>query len=240
MNQIGAAKVKEHLDMDIRRLSLVSGARKAKGLTVIVDVFRAFTCAAYVLANGAERIFPVGGLEEAFRLKEKHPDWILMGERGGKKVEGFDYGNSPHEVGGIDFTGRTVVQTTSAGTRGIVNAEDAEEILAGSFVVAEATSEYIRKVGPRLVSIVAMGWSGEERSLEDELFADYLEARLRCRRPDFQRMVEQIRDDPHGAKFFDPCQPQFVKEDFDAAMSLDRFDFAIKLIEGDPPHFAKV
>jgi 2-phosphosulfolactate phosphatase len=108
--------------LEILRLSLVEGSKEARGLTVVIDVFRAFSTAAYVMANGAEIIHPVGSLEEAFRLRELHPDWVLMGEREGKKVPGFDYGNSPYEVSGVDFTGRTVVQTTSAGTQGIVKA----------------------------------------------------------------------------------------------------------------------
>ena len=56
------------------------------GLAVIIDVFRAFTTAAVVMANGAECIVPVGGLEEAFELRRLHPDWVLMGERGGRRV----------------------------------------------------------------------------------------------------------------------------------------------------------
>ena len=131
--------------MEIIRLSLIEGSKKARGLTVVIDVFRAFTTAAFVMANGAKCIHPVGTLKEVFNLKRLHPDWILIGERGGKKVPGFDYGNSPYEVSSVDFTGRTVVQTTSAGTQGIVNAVDAEEIVLGSFVMADSIVEYIKK-----------------------------------------------------------------------------------------------
>lgn len=226
--------------VEVKRLSLISGAKQARGLTVIVDVFRAFTTAAYVMANGAERIYPVGSLGEAFELKRLNPGWVLMGERGGERVEGFDYGNSPHEVSAVDFSGRTVVQTTSAGTQGIVNATEADGILAGSFVIAEATANYIRSRDPDVVSIVAMGLEGRERSPEDELFAEYLEARLNGARPDFSEMKRRIREHPQGDKFFDPLQPAFVEEDFYAAMSLDRFDFALSLVHDGRPHFIKV
>lgn len=69
--------------MEIRILQMLEGAKKAEGLTVVIDVFRAFSVACYAFANGASRIIPVGAIEDAYLLKEQHPDYILMGERGG-------------------------------------------------------------------------------------------------------------------------------------------------------------
>lgn len=225
--------------MEILRLSLVEGSKEARGLTVVIDVFRAFSTAAYVMANGAEIIHPVGSLEEAFRLRELHPDWLLMGEREGKKVPGFDYGNSPYEVSGVDFTGRTVVQTTSAGTQGIVNAVGAEEILLGSFVIVDAVVEYIQNTSPETVSLVAMGWGGRVKSPEDESLAEYIEKRLNDLEPDFASMKQRIREHPQGAKFFDPEQPEFVEGDFHCAMDLNRFGFCLRVVPGDPPSVEK-
>ena len=225
--------------MEIIRLSLVEGSKEARGLTVVIDVFRAFTTAAYVMANGAQRIHPVGSLEEAFRLRELHPDWVLMGERGGKKVPGFDYGNSPYEVSAIDFTGRTVVQTTSAGTQGIVNARCADEIMLGSFVMADAIVEYIKRKDPETVSLVAMGWGGQVKSPEDESLAEYIEKRLNGLEPSFASMKQRIREHPQGAKFFDPEQADFVEGDFHCAMDLNRFSFCLRVVPGDPPSVVK-
>ena len=84
--------------MNIKILQLIEGARKAEGLTVIIDVFRAFSVACYVFNNGAEKIIPVGSLETAYALKEENGEFILMGERKGKILPGFDYGNSPAHV----------------------------------------------------------------------------------------------------------------------------------------------
>lgn len=215
--------------MDVRRLSLVSGAGEAQGLAVIIDVFRAFTTAAYVMANGAERIIPIGSLEEAFRLKREHPDWVLIGERGGKRVEGFDHGNSPHEASHTDFSGRTVIQTTGAGTQGVVRAAGADAILLGSFVMAGAIVRYIQRTDPEVVSLVAMGSAGVEPSEEDESCAAYIEGRLKGEMPDFEEMKRRIRASPSGSKFFDPSQPHFREEDFHLAMELDRFDFVLKV-----------
>jgi 2-phosphosulfolactate phosphatase len=226
--------------MEIRRLSLLEGAKKAKGTAVVIDVFRAFTTAAYVMANGAEKILPVGRVEEALELRRQNPGWLVMGEVHGHKVPGFDYGNSPDEVNQVDFTGKTVIQRTSSGVQGILAASGAEEVLLGSFVLAEATVDYIRRKNPGVVSIVAMGWEGEHEAIEDELCAEYLESRLRSARPDFPEMVRRIRADPQGAKFFDPKQKSFREGDFYAAMSLDKFPFALRVVKGIPMRIEKI
>jgi len=225
--------------MEIRRLSLLDGARRAAGTAVIIDVFRAFTTAAFVVANGAETILPVGGVEEALILRRNHPNWLIMGEVHGHKVPGFDYGNSPDEVSGIDFKGKTVIQRTSSGVQGILAATGADEIILGSFVLAEATVEYIKRRNPDVVSIVAMGWEGDYEAIEDELCAEYLEARLRGEHPDFLEMARRIREDPQGAKFFDKSQTTFREGDFHAAMSLDKFTFALKVDRTPPMRIGK-
>jgi 2-phosphosulfolactate phosphatase len=223
----------------IKRLSLVEGAKQASGLAVVIDVFRAFTTDAYVMGNGAERIYPVEKVEEAFTLKKQHPDWVLMGEREGKQVPGFDYGNSPYDIKDIDFKGRTVIQTTSAGTRGLFNAYNADEILPGSFVMANAIVDYIRRMNPKTLSLIAMGWSGREKAPEDEYLAQYIEEKLRGVTPDFDSMKAEIRAHPEGAKFFDPAQPNFKEGDFHCAMDLNRFSFCLKLVKAQQPYIVK-
>lgn len=226
--------------MEFRRLRFLEGARQATGTAVIIDVFRAFTTAAFVMANGAERIIPVAGIDEAFRLRELHPGWIIMGEQHGEPIPGFDYGNSPADVEHVDFTGRTVVQRTSSGTQGIILARDADEVLLGSFVVAEATANYLRLREPDTVSLVSMGWEGRNKAIEDELCADYIAARIGGEKPDFEEMRARIRADPQGMKFFDPGQSHFKERDFHLAMSLNRFGFAMKVARGDLPLIVKV
>ena len=156
-----------------------------------------------------------------------------MGETNGVKVEGFDYGNSPHEVKILDFSGRTLVQRTSAGTQGIICAKNAEEQILGSFVTADAIVEYIKDQDPPVVSLVAMGWNGLETSPEDEYLAQYLEMKLQGLKPDFKKMKAMIRESPQGAKFFDPEQPHFTEGDFHAAMDLNRFNFVLRVKQGD-------
>src|SRR5690606_17237699 len=114
--------------------------------------------ACYVMNNGAKTLIPVGDLDIAYQLKEENPNYILMGEREGIIQPGFDFGNSPSAIESVDFTSKTVVHTTSAGTQGIVNAVGADEIITGSFVNAQAIIDYIRMKDPAEVSLVCMGW----------------------------------------------------------------------------------
>ena len=225
--------------MRIKRLSLAEGAKEASGLAVVIDVFRAFTTDSYIMANGAERIYPVATVEEAFELKRLHHDWILIGERGGKQVPGFDFGNSPYDVKDVDFTGYSVIQTTSAGTRGIFNAYHADEILPGSFVIADAIVEYIKRRNPETLSLIAMGWGGLAKAPEDESLAEYIEMKLRGEEPDFEAMKKRIRDDPQGMKFFDKSQPEFKEGDFHCAMDLNKFNFCLRLVKEDQPYIVK-
>ena len=64
--------------MNINILQLIDGAKKATGLTIVIDVFRAFTTACFIMNNGAEAIYPVGSVREAFRLKNEIPDSCLL------------------------------------------------------------------------------------------------------------------------------------------------------------------
>ena len=167
--------------MKIQILELIEGAKQAEGLAVIIDVFRAFTTECYAFDRGALLCYPVGELEEAFALKKEDPSRILMGERGGAKVEGCDLGNSPWDAVNTDFDGKEMIHSTSAGTQGIVNAAKAgaQEILTGSLVNAKAVASYILAKRPDTVSIIAMGKAGIESVPEDLIAAHYIRALLK-------------------------------------------------------------
>ncbi len=216
--------------MEIEILQLVEGAKKAKGLTVIIDVFRAFSVEAYLLAAGAEKVIPVGDIEVAFQYKAEHPDAILCGERGGVKIEGFDYGNSPAQIEGIDFTGKTVIHTTSAGTQGVANALGADEIIGGSLVTAKAIADYISLIKPEHVSLVCMGLHGERPTDEDTLCGEYIKSCV-LGKPlaDLEERIERLKL-TDGAKFFDPEQNAvFPERDFTLCTQVNTFPFILRL-----------
>jgi len=215
--------------MEIKILQLLDGAQKAQGLTIIIDVFRAFSTACYAFGNGIERIYPVGDIEIAYRLKAQNPNYLLVGERNEQKPEGFDFGNSPSQLLTANLEGRTMVHTTSSGTQGIANATKADEIITGSFVNAQAIVDYIRKQNPAEVSLVCMGYSCQYPTDEDTLLAVYIKNELEGKPNDFKAMVEQIRNGD-GARFFALEKQEWAPAaDFDLCLSLNRFNFVLKV-----------
>jgi len=215
--------------MEVEIFQLLEGAKEAVGLTVIIDVFRAFSTACYAFAGGVEKIYPVGNLEEAYQLKQQNPDFILVGERNEQKPEGFDFGNSPSQLISGDLRGKVMVHTTSSGTQGIANATRANQILTGSFVNAGAIVKYIRQQNPEQVSLVCMGYSCQYPTDEDTLLAIYIKNELDGIPNDFEKMVERIRIGD-GARFFAPEKQEWAPSaDFDLCLALNRFDFVLKV-----------
>jgi len=215
--------------MKIEILQLLDGAKNAQGLTVIIDVFRAFSTACYAFGNGVQRIYPVGDIQIAYQLKEQNPNYLLVGERNEQKPEGFDFGNSPSQLLTANLEGRTMVHTTSSGTQGIANATKADEIITGSFVNAQAIINYIRYKNPEIVSLVCMGYSCQYPTDEDTLLAVYIKNELEAVQNDFYAMVGQIRSGD-GARFFAPEKQEWAPAaDFDLCLSLNRFDFVLKV-----------
>lgn len=214
--------------MDIRILQMLPGAKKATGLAVIIDVFRAFSVACYLFNNGADTVIPVSELEDAYRLKRENPGFILMGERNGVKQDGFHYGNSPDEIWKVDFTGKTVIHTTSAGTQGIVHAAGADEIITGSLVNADAVAQYILQRKPCEVSLVCMGKAGKAETEEDTLCAEYIQSLLEKRPYELQPAVESLKN-TGGRRFFNPANRDWAPEnDFYLCTAINRFPFVLK------------
>jgi 2-phosphosulfolactate phosphatase len=142
---------------------------------VVIDVLRATTTLTVALGNGAARVLPVATPEEAFRLRERDPEALLCGERDGRKIAGFDLGNSPAEYGASVVSGRTLVFASTNGSLALIRARDARRRVLGCFANASATLEEVRSE-ERLV-VVCAGKLGR-LSLEDAAFAGWLCERL--------------------------------------------------------------
>lgn len=214
--------------MKINILHLIEGAKQAEGLTVIIDVFRAFSLECYLYDMGVKEIRPIGSVEDAFALNKQLPESVLIGERHGKKCEGFDFGNSPSTVLPEAVKGKTILHTTSAGTQGIVNAAGASEIITGSLVNAKAVAEYIKKRNPEVVSLVCMGNAGVRPAAEDELCAEYIKSLLDgAELHEFAQRVADLQK-YGGDHFFDENRQEiYPKEDFFLCVQYDKFPFVI-------------
>jgi 2-phosphosulfolactate phosphatase len=179
---------------------------------------------------GAKEIRPVGAIEEALAWREKDPEAVLIGERHGRKLDGFDFGNSPSTVDPEIICGKRIIHTTSAGTQGVTNAVHAKEILTGSFVNAQAIADYIRQRNPETVTLVCMGKEGLKPAEEDELCALYLRSLLTGEGiPDIDDRLQSLRTGG-GRHFFDPeLQDVFPEKDFWMCIDRNRFNFVIRI-----------
>ena len=215
--------------MNIQILHLIEGAKQAKGVAVIIDVFRAFSVEAYLMDGGAETIVPVGDINFAYQYKKDHPEILLVGERHGMMCEGFDLGNSPTQAVNTDVRGKTILHTTSAGTQGIANAMNADVVMTGSLVNAKAIARYIKSLNPADVSLVCMGLEAVEPSEEDTMCAEYIKSLLEDAPIDLTDRIEGLKT-TRGKKFFDPArQSVFPESDFHYCVDVDKFDFVLRV-----------
>lgn len=231
--------------MKVTQSSLLEGARNAVGTAVVVDVFRAFTCAPFMFALGLRRCILVSTPREAFELKRLHPEFILIGEVGAIPIEGFDLGNSPMEIlmrGRGAFEGKTAVQRTSAGVQGALAAmRPADEVLLASYVTAAATARYILSRNPGRVSIVGMGIELREKAPEDEWCGRYIASLLGAAEYDHLQALAQILRHDTTRKFLDASRPAFPVEDPLLCLQRDIFDFALQAYrDGDVVTVRKV
>ena len=215
--------------MEIRLGSLLMGAHEAEGIVVIVDVFRAFTTASIAFSRGADRILLVAQVEEALDLRGRGLGDLCMGEVGGMRPPDFDFGNSPFELSQADVRGKTLIQSTRAGTVGVAAARKADQIYVASLVIAEATVKAVARSSPDVVSIVAMGSEGKMRADEDEQCALYMRNLLQGRKPDRDAVRTLILTGAETQKYGDPVLPHFHPEDVDLALQIDSIHFAIKV-----------
>lgn len=205
----------------------IESAEYCTGWTVVIDVIRAFTTAAYCFDRGAQEIFLVRTADNAFALKKQNPEWLLIGESGGKKIEGFDFGNSPENVLQNDLTNKTVVLRSSSGTQGVCSAIRAEHIMLGSLVVATATVNYLKRKNTDQVSLLAMGSPKGPDKEEDLACREYLESLLVDKTLKKSTIIEQVRNSPSGRQALDQNIYWKSPGDLECAIDIDRFEFAM-------------
>ncbi len=196
---------------------LLAGARDARGIAVIIDVFRAFTCTPLMFSLGLKESILVSHPHEALALKRRHQDYILVGEVGGLPIEGFDLGNSPSEILNQKpsyFKGQTAVQRTSSGVQGALAAlEVADEVVVASYNIARATARYLLAKQPAQVSLVAMGWDLKERAPEDDWCARYIAHLLGVEEYNHNQALREIVFGQTAQRFLSSDEPKFPPED---------------------------
>ncbi len=208
----------------------------ATGLVVVIDVIRAFTNAAFIFAKGAKEIYPVAKVKDALQFKTQNVNSLACGEVDGIPPDGFDFGNSPSQVLTLDLEGKIVVQRTGAGTQGVARSLQAETMLAASFVVANATAKYIRKLAPESITFVVTGQTFSTGGDEDLACAHYLEELLKGETPDPAPFLQRVRNSGDAQIFYDPARPEFPLMDIDHCTSIDKFDFVMHITKENGHH----
>ena len=138
-------------------------------VVVIIDVFRATSTIAAALYNNATSVIPVASVEECITLGNSIENSVTAGERNGHIVEGLQHGNSPSEYTKDFISGRTLVLTTTNGTRLLHMVKGAEAIITGSFLNLSAVCEFLKQKNKNVL-LACAAWK-DRFNLEDTLFA---------------------------------------------------------------------
>lgn len=142
-------------------------------IVVVIDVLRATSVMVTALNNGCDKIIPVKEIEEAIDIASKDRNkYLLGGERGGIKIDKFDFSNSPLDYIEDIVKGKSLIMTTTNGTRAIKNSEEAEKIFIGALINGRVVAEKLAKLN-KDVTFVNAGTDGEF-SMDDFITSGYI------------------------------------------------------------------
>ena len=218
-------------NLEIRRVNL-QVAELAQGVVIVIDVIRAFSVAAYAFSKGAQRLWLVRSVEDAFALREREPNALLAGEVGGRLIPGFDFNNSPSLMAAADLDGRLLIQVTGAGTQGAVGAVNATHMLICSLVNANATAIRARELAETTGGLITFlpTFSNKSNVLsEDSVCADYLETLLSGQDNALATLTKDIAIMEKSGRFdfLKFGDPDFPFDDIAAILDINRFDFVM-------------
>ncbi|MBP7074716.1 MAG: 2-phosphosulfolactate phosphatase [Rhabdochlamydiaceae bacterium] len=197
-------------------------------VVVVIDVFRAFTTASYVLDRQPLTYMLALRQTVVDELATRHMHSLVIGKpEKGTNSHIYHIPNSPTRVLEAEVKDRNIIHRTEAGAKGILQAQEATIILAASFVNASATVRYIKALKDYDVTIVPMGHEGSTPSLEDDICSDYITALINNQKRDLAHYIPQLKEGS-GKYFFSTDQWQYPHEDFDRCLEVDRFNFAIQ------------
>ncbi|KND40512.1 MULTISPECIES: 2-phosphosulfolactate phosphatase [Streptomyces] len=199
-------------------------------VAVVIDVMRAFTVAAWAFSRGVEKIVLASTESEALSLKEAHPGWLAL--KDGPPAVGFDAVNSPGLLRARDFTGRTLVQKTTAGTVGALAVANAPLVLCASFAVAGPTARFLRARDAGPVTFVVTGDGG--RADEDLACAEYIGRRMAGGDVEAAPYLLRARTSRAAADLAGGLRSGWHPDDVDLCLELDRFPFAMTAAQEGP------
>lgn len=181
---------------------------------VLVDVFRSTSTMPIILIRGAERIIPTSSISEARELKRKNPEFLVVGERYGMKVPGFDMNNSPSDAMKAHLEGKTVIFTSTNGTKVLKKIYLTGKVYVSSFVNFTSTYNKLRDLD-RVDIIVSNRPDGPAD--EDYIYAEFLRDWLEGRNPPFEDAADKIRNSKGSTRL----KLMGAKKDIEASLEMD-------------------
>ena len=224
-------------EKNIQIIIATDGCESAKGICAVFDVLRASSVECHLHLVGAKKVFPQESVEVTLNMKSQNKDVILLGERDGEKISGFDFGNSPSEIleNAEKIKNKICYHNTTAGTQAFnkcLQNKNVKEVLISSPNNLNATIKYLKNyLGKEKICLVAAGDLGY--CLEDFLICEYTKSLLIGEKPklSLEDIIKKVKETT-GAKFFQniPCYPPV---DFDICFKLDVLDKILKLENGE-------
>lgn len=202
--------------MNINILQGSDKFNKDADVTIIIDVIRAFTTTQVAFTKNIKQVIFVKDTKEAFELKYKNPEYLLLGEENAFPIENFDFDNSPLKLyqSEIDIKGKTIVQRTTNGARAVVNNYNKKTTLVTGFTNAYNTALYIKgQKNIKNLNIIASHPSSDE----DIACAEYIENILLNKPVNINAIKKRIKNADAAAKFF--TNKSFMKEDIEFCIS---------------------
>lgn len=213
-------------------------------INIVIDVIRAFSVSHYAFQHGINEIILVKEAEDALLLKASDPTLLLSGEIKGYKIDGFDFGNSPHELSISNLTQKTLVQRTTNGVKAALCSLDADHVLATGFVGAYETSAWVKTLVKNshdhdiLINIIASHPEGDD----DLACAEYIQKILLDQYDDLSSLQEQtalrIIHSEAAKKFLDPSNQDFPVLDLIKCLSTSENHFIMPIIHNG--HHVKI
>ena len=201
--------------------------KKNPKVIVIVDAFRAFATASYVLERKPQQYIYVTKSSVLVKLASNFNNPLFIGKNEIGENINYNIPNSPTRVTEIEVADRVVIHRTEAGAKGILGATDADVVLAAAFVNASATTKYIRRLSEPTVTIIPMGHEAMKPSIEDDICAQYIQFLIDDKQFDLKPFIPELKKGP-GKYFFAKDQWQYPREYFKRCLDTNRFNFAIR------------
>ena len=219
--------------MNVQILIATDGCEKAKGTCVVFDVLRASSVECHLHLVGAKKVIPQEKIEDTLAMKAKDKDVVLLGERSGIKLEGFDFNNSPKQVleNADKIKGKIAYHNTEAGTQAInkcLECKNVDEVLVCSPNNINATLKYLKSENKKDITLVAAGCV--EKCYEDLLVCEYFKSLLLGETPKMNmEQIKQKAKETTGSKFFKGLS-YFTPEDFDICFKENIFNKNLKMV----------